>query len=95
MKQSQRFFLIGAALLFFWIIGGFNPYLSWEHRLLKIVMVTLFAGIAWIIKNSEKVNRRQVGLIIVLLLAAGAAYAEPYASDLIFGYHHHHFFCFK
>ncbi|MBO6522348.1 MAG: hypothetical protein JJ971_00855 [Balneolaceae bacterium] len=95
MKNSNPFFLTGASLLFLWIIGGFNPYLSWEQRLFKIAIVGILAFIAWTLKNSEKQTRRKTGLIVVLLLAAGVAYAEPYASDLIFGHHHHHFFCMK
>lgn len=95
MKNSQHFFLVGASLFFFWIIGGFNPYLSWELRLFKIVVVGTFATIAWILKNSKKHQQRKVGLLVVLLLAAGVAFAEPFASDFIFGHHHHHFFCGK
>lgn len=95
MKNSKAFFLTGAALLFLWIIGGFNPYLSWEHRLFKIAIVGIFALLAWALKNSSKQNRKRSGLVVVLLLAAGVAYAEPYASDLLFGHHHHHFFCWK
>ncbi|MBO6794776.1 MAG: hypothetical protein JJ895_12765 [Balneolaceae bacterium] len=95
MKTSQRFFLIGTALFFFGIIGGFSPYLSWEHRLFKIAIVGTFATIAWILKNSKKQSRRKTGLVVILLLAAAVAYAEPFASDFIFGHHHHHFFCGK
>lgn len=95
MKNSKAFFLTGSALLFLWIIGGFNPYLGWEQRLFKIVVVGIIAIIALAFKSSKKTNKQTTGLIIVLLLAATAAYAEPYASDLIFGHHHHHFFCGK
>ncbi len=95
MKNSKAFFLTGSALLFLWIIGGFNPYLSWEQRLFKIVIVGIIALIAWTFKKSNKTNKQTAGLIIVLFLAASVAYAEPYASELLFGHHHHHFFCFK
>lgn len=95
MKNSKLFFLTGASLFFFWIIGGFNPYISWEQRLFKIGIVGIFAFVAWVLKSSKKQNQRKTALIVVLLLAAGAAYAEPYASHMIFGHHHHHFFCGK
>ena len=80
MKSSHRFFLIGAALLFFWILGGFNPHLSWESRLIKIAIVGIFASIAWILKNSSKKSRRKTGLVILLLAAGATAYAEPYIN---------------
>ena len=95
MKNSKLFFLFGSALFFFWIIGGFAHYISWEQRLFKIALVAGLAGIAWMLKNSKKQNLRKGALIIVLLLAAGTAYAEPFASDFLFGHHHHHFFCSK
>ncbi len=95
MKNSKAFFLTSATILFLWIIGGFNPYISWEQRLFKIVIVAIIAFIAWTFKKSNKTSRQTTGLVIVLLLAATAAYAEPFASDLIFGHHHHHFFCGK
>jgi len=95
MKNSKTFFLAGATILFLWIIGGLNPYISWEQRLFKKVIVGIVALIAWAFKNSNKTKRQTTGLVIVLLLAATAAYAEPFASDLIFGHHHHHFFCGK
>lgn len=91
MKNSKAFFLTGASILFLWIIGGFNPYLSWEQRLLKIVIVGVFAFIAWTLKNSKKKGQRTTGLIVVLLLATGVAFAEPYASHLFFDHHHHTF----
>lgn len=95
MKNSKRFFFAGSILLFFWIIGGFNPYISWEQRLFKIGVVGVLALIAWALKNTDKKTLRKGALVITLLLAAGTAYAEPYASDLLFGHHHHHFFCGK
>lgn len=95
MKTSQQFFLIGASLFFFWIIGGFSSHISWEHRLFKIAVVGTFATLAWILKKSKKQDQKKTALIVVLLLAAGAAYAEPIASDFIFGHHHHHIFCGK
>lgn len=95
MKNSKAFFLAGAAILFFWVIGGFSPWISWESRLVKIVLVALLAGIAWWMKNSKKATVRKSALVVTLLLALGTAYAEPYASHLMFGHHHHHFFCGK
>ena len=91
MKNSKAFFLVGAAILFLWIIGGFNPWISWEQRLLKIVIVGILTWVAWILKNSKKKGRRTTGLIVVLLIATGAAFAEPYASHLLFDHHHHTF----
>ena len=95
MKNSKAFFLTGAVLLFFWVIGGFSPWISWEARLVKIVLTGLIAGVAWWMKNSNSISVRKSALIVVLLLAAGTAYAEPYASHFLFGHHHHHFFCGK
>ncbi|MEQ9309655.1 MAG: hypothetical protein RLN90_09385 [Balneolaceae bacterium] len=95
MKNSKIIFFSGSAFLFLWIIGGFNPFLSWEHRLFKIIVVSIIGFIAWSFKNSKKTNKQTTGLVIVLLLAATAAYAEPYASDLLFGHHQHHFYCGK
>lgn len=95
MKNSKAFFFTGSALLFFWIIGGFSGYISWEARLLKIVLVAVLGFIAWKLKNSENTKYKKSALIIVLLLAAATAYAEPYVSHAVFGHHHHHFFCGK
>lgn len=95
MKYSQQFFLFTAAVLLFWIIGGFNMHLSWEARLFKLFAVGLLALIAWTLKNSNNARYRKSAIFIVLLLAAGVFYAEPYASHLLFGHHHHHFFCLK
>ncbi|NER84714.1 MAG: hypothetical protein F6K42_35400 [Leptolyngbya sp. SIO1D8] len=89
MKSSHRFFLIGTSLFFFWILGGFNPYLSWEQRLIKIAIVGIFATIAWILKNSSKQNRRKTGLVILLLAAGATTYAEPYINHWLT--HPHHF----
>ncbi|MEO1021604.1 MAG: hypothetical protein AAFW89_03600 [Bacteroidota bacterium] len=80
MKSSQRFFLIGAAFFFFWILGGFSPYINWEHRLVKIAIVGVFATLAWILKNSSKKSRRKTGLLVLLLAAGVTAYAEPYIT---------------
>jgi chromate transport protein ChrA len=80
MKSSHRFFLIGASLFFFWILGGFNPYLSWEQRLIKIAIVGIFATVAWLLKNSSKKNRRKTGLIVLLIAASATVYAEPYIN---------------
>lgn len=80
MKSSHHFFLVGTSLFFFWIIGGFNPYLIWEQRIIKIAIVGTFATLAWILKNSKKASRRKTGLIILFLVAGATAYAEPYIS---------------
>lgn len=95
MKNSKAFFFTGSTLLFFWIIGGFNGYISWEARLFKIALVTILGFIAWKLKNSKNTKYKKSALVIILLLATATAYAEPYATDLLFGHHHHHFFCGK
>ncbi len=95
MKNSKAFFLTGAALLFFWLIGGFSTWISWEARLVKILITLMLVGVARAMKNSKSDKVRKSALLVVLLLAFGTAYAEPYASDYLFGHHHHHFFCGK
>lgn len=95
MKYSKHFFLISSSLLILWIIGGFNPHLQWEQRLLKIVVVGLLAVTAWTIRNSTRYRSRISAFFIIFLLALAVLYAEPYASHLLFGHHHHHFFCLK
>lgn len=95
MKNSKLFFLVGSALMFFWIIGGFSTWISWEQRLFKIVVVGGLVWIAWILKNSKKEKLRKGALVITLMLAAGTVYAEPFASHMIFDHHHHHIFCSK
>jgi len=47
MKNSKAFFFAGAALLFFWIIGGFSPYIGWEARLFKILLTAILGFVAW------------------------------------------------
>lgn len=95
MKYSKHFFLIGSSLLLLWIVGGFNPGLHWEARLLKMIVVGLLAVIAWTLKNSARYKSRKSSFFILILLALAVLYAEPYASHLLFGHHHHHFFCLK
>jgi len=95
MKNSKTFFFTGSALLFFWIIGGFSPYISWEARLFKIVLIMILGIVAWKLKNSKNTKYKKGTLVIMLLLATATAYAEPYASNALFGHHHHHFFCGK
>jgi len=95
MKNSKAFFFTVSVFLFFWIIGGFSPYISWEARLFKILLVGILGFVAWKLKNSKNTKYKKSALVIVLLIATATAYAEPYASDLLFGYHHHHFFCSK
>ncbi|HAH52592.1 MAG TPA: hypothetical protein DF712_19310 [Balneola sp.] len=95
MKNSKAFFFTGSVLLFFWIIGGFSPYIGWESRLFKILLTAILGFVAWKLKNSENPKYKKSALIIVLLLATATAYAEPYVSHAVFGHHHHHFFCGK
>ena len=95
MTNSKAFFFTGSALLFFCIIGGFSGHISWEARLFKIVLVTILGFVAWKLKNSKNTKYKKSALVIILLLATATAYAEPYATDLLFGHHHHHFFCGK
>ena len=94
MKQSHRFFLIGASLFFFWILGGFNPHLNWEQHLFKIAVVGTFATIAWLIKSSKKQTRRKTALVVLLLAAGATAYSLPYASHWLFHDHHSKSFSF-
>ncbi|MTI89206.1 MAG: hypothetical protein FH748_14720 [Balneolaceae bacterium] len=93
MKISNNFLLFLAALIFFGFIGGYSFHIGWGARFFKLALVLGLIALAYQLRKSDHTKIRKGALIIVLLLATGVAWAEPYASDLIFGHHHHHSFC--
>lgn len=95
MKVSNSFLLFLAAIIFFALIGGFSQHIGWEAWLFKLALVAGLTALTFKLKKSDKPWLQKGALIIVLLLATGIAWAEPYATDLIFGHHYHHHFCFK
>lgn len=95
MKISSNILLIAAAVLFFALIGGFNMYMGWESRLIKILLTGGLVFLTIRLKKSEKPLYRKGAFLIILFLALGTAMAEPYISHLITGHHFHHHFCFK
>ena len=95
MKNSGTLFITISAVLFFWLIGGFDWHMSWESRLIKVIAVGSLVGIAYWLKNSKNKRLKQGALVLTLLTAVGFFYAEPYVSHFITGQHYHYNYCSK
>ena len=91
MKNSGALFITISAILLFWLLGGFNWYMSWESRLIKVILVGSLVAIAYWLKNSDSKRLKQGALALTILAAIGILYAEPYVSHLV----HDYYYCLK